>query len=79
MLDLAVVLQELNGRAKKFGLVSVHGTSREGDIRSCFCAVFSEFREEEDLDRGKRFPTWQRPSSGKRESVHQRHPEELQR
>ena len=53
MLDLAVVLQELNGRAKKFGLVSVHGTSREGDIRSCFCAFFSEFREEEDLDQGR--------------------------
>lgn len=53
MLDLAVVLQELNGRTKKFGLVSLHGTSREGDIRSCFCAVFSEFREEEDLDHGR--------------------------
>lgn len=53
MLDLPVVLQVLSGRGKKFSLVSVPGTSREGDRRGCFCAVFSEFREEEDLDQGR--------------------------
>lgn len=53
MLGLPVVLQVLSGRGKKSGLVSVPGTSCEGDRRGCFCAVFSEFREEEGLDQGR--------------------------